>query len=175
LDERLAGPVLTLEVQPAGVVILRGSVLTAAKLRGVDLTESTTGMTPVVDQLAVVQGAKVIETASAPGRARGPGRDARVRGQESGNRAARHEGQRQALSGVFERCTTGLRSPRGRSGGPVAFEVATNAADAARGTVAIRLPTSEARDTFKPTPAGGSPERRRRRAQRREHHPWRPG
>jgi osmotically-inducible protein OsmY len=65
-DKRLAGSVLTVEVQPGGVVILRGSVLTpVAKLRVVDLTESTTGVTSVVDELAVVQAVKVIETPAA--------------------------------------------------------------------------------------------------------------
>jgi hyperosmotically inducible periplasmic protein len=61
-DKQLAGSTLRLEVQPGGVVILQGSVLTAsARLRAVDLTENTTGVTSVVDQLAVVKEVKVIE------------------------------------------------------------------------------------------------------------------
>ena len=64
-DKKMAGSTLRIEVQPGGVVILQGSVLTeAAKLRAVDLVESTTGVTSVVDQLAVVK-ATVIQ--SAPG------------------------------------------------------------------------------------------------------------
>src|SRR4051794_37872479 len=54
-DKQLAGSTLRLEAQPGGVVVLQGSVLSeAAKLRAVDLTENTTGVTSVVDQLAVV-------------------------------------------------------------------------------------------------------------------------
>lgn len=61
-DKQLAGSTLRLEVQAGGVVILQGSVLSpSAKSRAVDLAESTTGVTSVVDQLAVVQGVKVID------------------------------------------------------------------------------------------------------------------
>jgi hypothetical protein len=64
-DKQLAGSTLRLEVQPGGVVILQGSVLTpAARLRVVDLTENTTGVTSVVDQLAVVKEVKVITPAA---------------------------------------------------------------------------------------------------------------
>jgi hyperosmotically inducible periplasmic protein len=60
-DKLLAGSTLRLEIQPGGVVILQGSVLTpSARLRVVDLTENTTGVTSVVDQLAVVKEVKVI-------------------------------------------------------------------------------------------------------------------
>jgi hypothetical protein len=67
-DKKLAGSTLRLEVQPGGVVILQGSVLSeAARLRVVDLTESTTGVSSVVDQLAVVKTVKVIEAPPTPG------------------------------------------------------------------------------------------------------------
>jgi hyperosmotically inducible periplasmic protein len=63
-DKKLAGSTLRVEVQPGGVVILQGSVLSnAARLRVVDLTENTVGVTSVVDQLAVVTDVKVIEPA----------------------------------------------------------------------------------------------------------------
>jgi hyperosmotically inducible periplasmic protein len=61
-DKKMAGSTLRLEVQPGGVVILQGSVPSeAVKLRAVDLVESTTGVTSVVDQLAVVKTVKVID------------------------------------------------------------------------------------------------------------------
>jgi len=61
-DKKMAGSTLRVEVQPGGVVILQGSVPSeAVKLRAVDLVENTTGVTSVVDQLAVVKGVKVIE------------------------------------------------------------------------------------------------------------------
>ena len=61
-DKQLARSTLRLEVQAGGVVILQGSVLSpAAKLRVVDLTENTTGVTSVVDQLAIVKDVKVID------------------------------------------------------------------------------------------------------------------
>ncbi len=67
-DKKLAGSTLRLEVQPGGVVVLQGSVLSdAARLRVVDLTENTTGVTSVVDQLAIVKEVKVIQ---APGETR---------------------------------------------------------------------------------------------------------
>jgi hypothetical protein len=66
-DKKLAGSTLRLEVQPGGVVILQGSVLSeAAKLRVVDLAESTTGVASVVDQLAVVKNVRVIQAAPTP-------------------------------------------------------------------------------------------------------------
>jgi hyperosmotically inducible periplasmic protein len=64
-DKKLAGSTLRVEVQPGGVVILQGSVLSnAAKLRVVDLTENTVGVTSVIDQVAVVTDVKVIESRS---------------------------------------------------------------------------------------------------------------
>ncbi len=66
-DKKMAGSTFTLEVQPGGVVILQGSVLTpAARLRVVDLTENTTGVASVVDQLAVVKEVKVITRPAPP-------------------------------------------------------------------------------------------------------------
>lgn len=63
-DKKMAGSTLRLEAQPGGVVVLQGSVASeAARLRAVDLTESTTGVTSVVDQLAVVKTVRVIEAA----------------------------------------------------------------------------------------------------------------
>ena len=65
-DKKMVGSTLRLEVQPGGVVILQGSVLSeAAKLRAVDLVESTAGVTSVVDQLAIVKAVKVIEATPA--------------------------------------------------------------------------------------------------------------
>ena len=61
-DKKMAGSTFTLEVQPGGVVILRGSVLSeATRLRAVDLVENTSGVTRVVDELAVVKNVRVIE------------------------------------------------------------------------------------------------------------------
>jgi hypothetical protein len=63
-DKKMAGSTLRIEVQPGGVVILQGSVPSeAAKLRAVDLVENTTGVTSVVDQLAVATAARVIRSA----------------------------------------------------------------------------------------------------------------
>jgi hypothetical protein len=65
-DKKMAGSTLRIEVQPGGVVILQGSVPSdAAKLRAVDLVESTTGVASVVDQLAVVKAVKVIQSTPA--------------------------------------------------------------------------------------------------------------
>jgi hypothetical protein len=61
-DKQMAGSTLRLEVQPGGVVILQGSVPSdAARLRAVDLVENTTGVTSVVDQLAVAKAVRVIQ------------------------------------------------------------------------------------------------------------------
>lgn len=61
-DKQLTGSTLRMEVEPGGAVVLKGSVQSqAAKLRAVDLVESTTGVTTVVDELAVVKDVKVIE------------------------------------------------------------------------------------------------------------------
>ncbi|WP_435018719.1 BON domain-containing protein [Tundrisphaera sp. TA3] len=66
-DKQLAGSTLRLEAQPGGVVVLQGSVLSeAARARVIDLTENTTGVTSVVDQLGVVKDVKVIEAKPDP-------------------------------------------------------------------------------------------------------------
>jgi hyperosmotically inducible protein len=65
-DKQMAGSTLRLEVQPGGVVILQGSVPSAAaKLRAVDLAQNTSGVTSVIDQLAVAKEVRVIESAPA--------------------------------------------------------------------------------------------------------------
>ncbi len=65
-DKKMAGSTLRIEVQPGGVVVLQGSVPSeAARLRAVDLVENTTGVTSVVDQLAVAKNVRVIESAPA--------------------------------------------------------------------------------------------------------------
>ena len=62
-DKKMAGCTLRVEVQPGGVVVLQGSVPSeAARLRAVDLVESTTGVNSVVDQLAVVKNVRVIDS-----------------------------------------------------------------------------------------------------------------
>lgn len=62
-DKQMAGSTLRIEVQPGGVVVLQGSVASeAARVRAVDLVENTTGVTSVVDQLAVARVTRVIET-----------------------------------------------------------------------------------------------------------------
>jgi hypothetical protein len=66
-DKKMAGSTMRIEVQPGGVVVLQGSVPTeAARLRAVDLVENTTGVTSVVDQLAVVKTVRVIESPPPP-------------------------------------------------------------------------------------------------------------
>lgn len=70
-DKRLANAILQIDVQANGAVILRGSVSdAAAKIRAVDLAESTVGVTRVVDNLAVAGNVKVIEAAPRPAPAR---------------------------------------------------------------------------------------------------------
>ena len=65
-DKQLVGSTLRMEVQPGGAVILRGSVRNdKVKARAVDLAENTTGVTRVVDELAVVKEVKVIEAGPA--------------------------------------------------------------------------------------------------------------
>jgi hyperosmotically inducible periplasmic protein len=65
-DKQLANSAIQLEIQPGGVVILRGSVINdAAKKRTVDLVENTIGVTKIVDELALVKDVKVIEAAPA--------------------------------------------------------------------------------------------------------------
>jgi hyperosmotically inducible periplasmic protein len=66
-DKRFAGSTLKLESRAGGTMVLRGSVLSAAvKRQAVDLVENTTGVTTVVDELAVVESVKVIQTKPAP-------------------------------------------------------------------------------------------------------------
>src|SRR6201999_4365968 len=61
-DKPLVGSTITVEVQPGRVVILRGSVPTALhKERAAALVLSTVGVASVVDELAVVKAAKVIQ------------------------------------------------------------------------------------------------------------------
>jgi hypothetical protein len=72
-DKQMAGSTLRLEVQPGGVVVLQGSVPSeAAKLRAVDLVENTTGVSTVIDRLAVVKAVKVIQTVPIPAPVPGP-------------------------------------------------------------------------------------------------------
>ncbi len=72
-DKQLTGSTLQVEVQPGGMVLLKGSVMSAtAKARAVDLVENTTGVESVTDELAIVKAVKVYEapttatTTSAP-------------------------------------------------------------------------------------------------------------
>ena len=66
-DKLMVGSTLRLEVQPGGVVVLQGSVPNdAVRLRAVDLVQNTTGVTSVVDQLAVVKTVRVIEATPTP-------------------------------------------------------------------------------------------------------------
>jgi hyperosmotically inducible periplasmic protein len=52
-----------IEAKPGGAIVLSGSVMNeAAKRWAVELVESTTGVTSVVDELAVVKNVKVYET-----------------------------------------------------------------------------------------------------------------
>ena len=65
-DKQLVAAVLQIEIQADGTAILRGSVPTeGAKLRAVDLAQSTDGVTAVVDELAVAKDVKVIQVAPA--------------------------------------------------------------------------------------------------------------
>jgi hyperosmotically inducible periplasmic protein len=65
-DKQFIGSTLQIEAQPAGAVVLRGSVRSeAVKLRAVDLVENTVGVTSVVDELAVVKEVKVIKAGPA--------------------------------------------------------------------------------------------------------------
>ncbi len=60
-DKQMSGSTLRLEVRPGGVVILQGSVPSAAaRRRAVDLVENTTGVTSVLDQLAIAETTRVI-------------------------------------------------------------------------------------------------------------------
>ena len=63
-DKQLTGSTLKVEVQPGGMVLLKGSVMSdSAKARAVDLVENTTGVNGVTDELAVVRNVKVIDAA----------------------------------------------------------------------------------------------------------------
>ena len=62
-DKKLDGSTVKVEVQPGGAVTLSGSVMNeSAKNWAVDLVTNTTGVTSVVDQLAVVKNVKVYES-----------------------------------------------------------------------------------------------------------------
>ena len=64
-DKQLTGSTLQVEVQPGGMVLLKGSVMSAAaKARAVDLVENTTGVESVTDELAIVKAVKVYEAPS---------------------------------------------------------------------------------------------------------------
>lgn len=67
-DKQLTGSTLKVEVQPGGMVLLKGSVMSeSAKARAADLVENTTGVNGVTDELAVVRNVKVIDaTTDAP-------------------------------------------------------------------------------------------------------------
>lgn len=65
-DKQLLSSTLDLEVFADGKAILRGVVADeAAKKRAVDLTESTVGVTSVVDELTIGKAVQVIETVPA--------------------------------------------------------------------------------------------------------------
>ncbi|MFO0957002.1 MAG: BON domain-containing protein [Isosphaeraceae bacterium] len=62
-DKKLVGSALSIEVQADGTAVLRGSVASEAmRTRAADLVENTLGVTRVVDELGLAQGARVIET-----------------------------------------------------------------------------------------------------------------
>jgi osmotically-inducible protein OsmY len=66
-DKQMVGSTIQLEAQSGGVLIIRGSVMNpAAKLRAIDLVQSTIGVATVVDQLAVVKEVKVIAAPPVP-------------------------------------------------------------------------------------------------------------
>ena len=61
-DKPMAGATIQVQVQPGGVVYLRGSVRSPVhKQRAAALVESTVGVASVVDELAVVKEVKVIQ------------------------------------------------------------------------------------------------------------------
>ena len=64
-DKPMAGSTIQIQVQPGGVVYLRGSVRSPGhKQRAAALVESTVGVASVVDELAVVKEVKVIQAKS---------------------------------------------------------------------------------------------------------------
>ena len=61
-DKPMVGATIQVQVQPGGVVYLRGSVRSAGHKQGAAaLVESTVGVAGVVDELAVVKEVKVIQ------------------------------------------------------------------------------------------------------------------
>jgi osmotically-inducible protein OsmY len=61
-DKPMAGSTIQVQVQPGGIVYLRGSVRSAIhKQRAAALVESTVGVSSVVDELAVAKEVKVIQ------------------------------------------------------------------------------------------------------------------
>ena len=61
-DKPMAGSTIQIQVQPGGIVYLRGSVRSPGhKQRAAALVESTLGVARVVDELAVVKEVKVIQ------------------------------------------------------------------------------------------------------------------
>ncbi len=61
-DKPMVGSTIQVQVQPGGIVYLRGSVRSAVhKQRAAALVESTVGVSSVVDELAVVKEVKVIQ------------------------------------------------------------------------------------------------------------------
>ncbi len=65
-DKQMVGSALQLTVRPDGAVVLQGSVANeSAKVRAVDLAQSTLGVTAVIDELALVKDVKVIQAAPA--------------------------------------------------------------------------------------------------------------
>ena len=66
-DKQFVRSTMRIEAQAGGTIVLRGSVPDAvAKRRAVDLTESTVGVTRVVDELAILGQVQVIETSPNP-------------------------------------------------------------------------------------------------------------
>ena len=61
-DKPMVGSTIQVQVQPGGVVYLRGSVRSQGlKQRAAALVESTVGVSSVVDELAVVKEVKVLQ------------------------------------------------------------------------------------------------------------------
>lgn len=61
-DKPMAGSTIQVQVQPGGIIYLRGSVRSHGhKQRAAALVESTVGVSSVVDELAVVKEVKVLQ------------------------------------------------------------------------------------------------------------------